>query len=41
MTVRERLDELLDDGSFVEIGTLARHRATGLVSNAAAPIPMA
>jgi acetyl-CoA carboxylase carboxyltransferase component len=29
MTVRERLDELLDDGSFVEIGLLARHRAAG------------
>ena len=29
MTARERLDALLDDGSFVEIGLLARHRATG------------
>ena len=29
MTVRERLDALLDEGSFVEIGLLARHRATG------------
>jgi acetyl-CoA carboxylase carboxyltransferase component len=29
MTARERLDELLDDGSFVEIGLLARHRAAG------------
>jgi methylmalonyl-CoA decarboxylase subunit alpha len=26
MTVRERVDALLDDGSFVEIGLLARHR---------------
>jgi methylmalonyl-CoA decarboxylase subunit alpha len=29
LTVRERLDALLDEGSFVEIGMLARHRATG------------
>ena len=29
MTVRERVDALLDDGSFVEIGLLARHRAAG------------
>ena len=29
MTARERIDALLDDGSFVEIGLLARHRATG------------
>ncbi len=29
MTVRERLEALLDEGSFVEIGILARHRATG------------
>jgi methylmalonyl-CoA decarboxylase subunit alpha len=29
MTVRERLDALLDDESFVEIGALARHRANG------------
>ncbi len=29
MTVRERLDAVLDDESFVEIGALARHRATG------------
>jgi methylmalonyl-CoA decarboxylase subunit alpha len=29
MTVRERLEALLDDESFVEIGALARHRATG------------
>ena len=29
MTARERLDALLDDGSFVEIGLLARHRAAG------------
>ncbi len=29
LTVRERLEALLDEGSFVEIGMLARHRATG------------
>jgi methylmalonyl-CoA decarboxylase subunit alpha len=29
MTARERIDALVDDGSFVEIGLLARHRATG------------
>jgi hypothetical protein len=29
MTVRERLEALLDDESFVKIGALARHRATG------------
>ena len=29
LTVRERLDLLLDDGSFVEIEGLRRHRATG------------
>jgi methylmalonyl-CoA decarboxylase subunit alpha len=29
MTARDRVAALLDDGSFVEIGLLARHRATG------------
>ena len=29
LTVRERLELLLDDGSFVEIEALRRHRATG------------
>lgn len=29
MTARERLDALLDDGTFAEIGLLARHRAAG------------
>jgi propionyl-CoA carboxylase beta chain len=29
LTARERIDLLLDPGSFVELGTLARHRATG------------
>jgi acetyl-CoA carboxylase carboxyltransferase component len=29
MTARERIGALLDDGSFVEIGLLARHRAAG------------
>jgi acetyl-CoA carboxylase carboxyltransferase component len=29
MTARQRLDALLDDGSFVEIGLLARHRSSG------------
>ena len=29
MTVRERLEALLDEGSFTEIGVLARHRASG------------
>jgi acetyl-CoA carboxylase carboxyltransferase component len=29
MTARERVDALLDDGSFVETGLLARHRAAG------------
>jgi methylmalonyl-CoA decarboxylase subunit alpha len=29
MTARERIDLLLDDGSFVELGAFARHRATG------------
>jgi acetyl-CoA carboxylase carboxyltransferase component len=29
LSVRERLDLLLDDGSFVEIGALRRHRASG------------
>ena len=29
MTVRERLEALLDEGSFTEIGMLARHRASG------------
>ena len=28
LTARERLDLLLDDGSFVELGLLARHRST-------------
>ncbi|NLD85911.1 MAG: methylmalonyl-CoA carboxyltransferase, partial [Actinomycetales bacterium] len=28
MTARERIENLLDDGSFVEIDALARHRAT-------------
>ncbi len=41
MTVRERVDALLDDGSFVEIGLLARHRAAGSVWNAAVPTPTA
>src|SRR5438105_995002 len=30
MTARERLDYLLDDGSFVELDQLARHRAHGM-----------
>lgn len=29
LTVRERLEQLLDPGSFTEIGGLRRHRATG------------
>ncbi|HEY6576067.1 MAG TPA: carboxyl transferase domain-containing protein, partial [Mycobacterium sp.] len=29
MTVRERLEALLDEGSFTETGMLARHRASG------------
>ena len=29
MTARERLEALLDEGSFTEIGMLARHRASG------------
>jgi len=29
MTVRDRLEALLDEGSFTEIGMLARHRASG------------
>src|SRR5215213_2640614 len=29
LTPRQRIDLLLDDGSFVELGALARHRATG------------
>jgi len=29
MTARERVDALLDDGSFVETGLLVRHRAAG------------
>jgi acetyl-CoA carboxylase carboxyltransferase component len=29
MTVRERLEALLDEGSFTEIGMLTRHRASG------------
>ena len=29
MTARERIDALLDDGSFVETGLLVRHRASG------------
>lgn len=29
LTVRERLDLLLDEGSFVEVGGLRRHRASG------------
>ncbi|GAT71251.1 methylmalonyl-CoA carboxyltransferase [Planomonospora sphaerica] len=29
LTVRERLDVLLDDGSFVEVEAFRRHRATG------------
>src|SRR5919107_3842449 len=28
-TPRQRIDLLLDEGSFVEVGALARHRATG------------
>jgi acetyl-CoA carboxylase carboxyltransferase component len=28
-TARERIDALVDEGSFVELDTLARHRATG------------
>ncbi|MDP9387901.1 MAG: acyl-CoA carboxylase subunit beta [Actinomycetota bacterium] len=30
MTARERVDYLLDDGSFQELDMLARHRATGM-----------
>jgi acetyl-CoA carboxylase carboxyltransferase component len=30
MTARERVEELLDPGSFVELDALARHRATGV-----------
>jgi len=30
MTARERVEELLDRGSFVELDLLARHRATGV-----------
>ena len=30
MTARERVEELLDPGSFVELDVLARHRATGV-----------
>ena len=37
MTVRERLDALLDQGSFVEIGLLARHRASGVRSGTHRP----
>jgi acetyl-CoA carboxylase carboxyltransferase component len=29
LTARERIDLLLDEGSFVEVGTFRRHRATG------------
>jgi len=29
LTARERIDLLLDEGSFVELGPFARHRATG------------
>ncbi|NKY97175.1 acyl-CoA carboxylase subunit beta [Nocardiopsis alborubida] len=29
LTVRERLDVLFDEGTFVEVGPLRRHRATG------------
>src|SRR5437660_5411077 len=30
MTARERIDYLLDDGSFTELDQLARHRAHGM-----------
>ncbi len=35
MTARERVDRLLDEGSFIEFGELARHRATdfGVAAN--------
>ena len=32
MTARERIDYLLDDGSFQELDMLARHRAHGIAT---------
>lgn len=38
MTARERIGELLDEGSFVEIDALARHRATDYGMDATRPV---
>ncbi len=37
MTARERIDELLDEGSFQELDMLARHRAHGMGLDATRP----
>ncbi|HEX3623355.1 MAG TPA: acyl-CoA carboxylase subunit beta [Acidimicrobiales bacterium] len=37
MTARERIEELLDPGSFVELDALARHRAVGVGMDGARP----
>ncbi|MGI8900027.1 MAG: acyl-CoA carboxylase subunit beta [Nocardioides sp.] len=37
LTARERIDELLDDGSFVELDELARHRSTAFGMEANRP----
>ena len=37
MTARERIDYLLDEGSFEELGMLARHRAQGMGLDATRP----
>src|SRR5690606_40485551 len=36
-TVRERVEQLLDDGSFVEFDRLARHRSTNFGMDKARP----
>src|SRR5688572_29482501 len=38
LTARERLEKLLDDGSFVELDMLARHRAHGFGIEATRPL---
>ena len=38
LTARERVDALLDEGSFVEIDALARHRATSFNLDRSRPV---
>ena len=41
MTARERIDYLLDEGSFQELDMLARHRAHGMGLEDTGPTPTA